>query len=293
MIKKIELTKKLIANSSSIFMCPICGSEMMINKFMSLCCRNRHNFDLSRQGYINMLLKQVKSDYDKKMFESRNMISKSGFFTPMLNLISNLILEETLKNKMVNSNILDAGCGEGSHLSRILMNLRENRSINFSGVGIDISKEGIRLASREYMNIIWCVADLSKIPLKNDQFDIVLNILSPANYGEFNRVLNNQGLLIKVVPGNNYLIELREILFKGTSKQFYLNNRVVQHFSDNFKIINKQPILYKVNLNNENIEHLIKMTPLVWNAEKEKLEEIIRTGIKNITVAFEVIVGKK
>lgn len=120
----------------------------------------------------------------------------------------------------------------------------------------------------------------------------MLNILSPANYAEFERVLKKGGLLIKAVPGNDYLIELRDVLFKGTDKQSYFNDRVIRHFSANINLIDKLQILANICLNSEQIEHLVKMTPLAWHAEKEKIDEIMRTEIKNITVAFDILVGK-
>ena len=45
--------------------------------------------------------------------------------------------------------------GEGSN----------NGSRVYKGVGIDISKEGILEATKKSKEIIWCVADLAKIPL--------------------------------------------------------------------------------------------------------------------------------
>lgn len=291
-MKKVELTKKLIESNSSLFMCPLCGKRMSFIKANSLLCQNKHNFDISKDGYINLLVKQVKSDYDRNMFESRKAIIQNGFFDPMLRVIGDLILEGNLNNSIPKSKILDAGCGEGSHLISIISNLAK-LNICSLGIGIDISKEGIRAASKQYANIIWCVADLSNIPFQNNQFDIILNILSPANYSEFERVLKTGGLLIKVVPGMKYLIELRDVLFKGTSKQTYSNDRVINRFDDNFGIVYNQQVIYNVYLNNENIEHLINMTPLTWNADREKIAELIAMNITRITVAFDVVVGQK
>lgn len=291
-MKKGERAKKLIESNSSLFMCPLCGKGMsFIGKTNSLLCQNKHNFDLSKNGYINLLVKQVRGAYDKKLFESRKIIIQSGFFDPLLRVIGELI-EENLNTSISKCKILDAGCGEGSHLMGIIANL-EKRNICSLGVGIDISKEGIHAASKQYANIIWCVADLSKIPFHNNQFDIILNILSPANYSEFKRVLKTGGLLIKVVPGMKYLIELRDVLFKGTSKQTYSNVRVIDHFDDNFGIVHNQQIIYNTCLNSENAEHLINMTPLTWNVDREKTGKLVTKDIKKITVAFDIVIGQK
>ena len=39
------------------------------------------------------------------------------------------------------------------------------------------------------MLILYGVADLARLPFQNRTIDVVLNILSPANYGEFYRIL--------------------------------------------------------------------------------------------------------
>ena len=106
------------------------------------------------------------------------------------------------------------------------MKAKKTGFADLTGVGIDLSKEGIRVAAKEHRDIIWCVADLTKLPLQNQQFDLVLNILSPANYGEFKRVLKEHGILVKLLPTADYLIELRELLFKGTDKELYENDSV-------------------------------------------------------------------
>ena len=212
-MKKIDLAKNMISNNSHLFKCPVCGSEMNIFDSPSLICTNKHSFDLSRKGYINMLLNGKKSKYNHEMLESRNFISKSGFFDQMIRQVKKIILKQLLTNRLQNGFVLDAGCGEGSHLARILTTIREKSDIRLQGVGIDISKEGIRIAARDYTNIIWCVADLASLPFKDKQFDIVLNILSPASYLEFNRILKDNGILIKVVPGSDYLIQLRNTFY--------------------------------------------------------------------------------
>ena len=52
--------------------------------------------------------------------------------------------------------LLDAGCGEGTHLHAVLSQLRTGSV----GIGIDLAKEGITAASKAYSGIIWSVADL-------------------------------------------------------------------------------------------------------------------------------------
>ncbi|NLW60541.1 MAG: methyltransferase domain-containing protein [Firmicutes bacterium] len=293
--KKIDSAKELILKNSGLFRCPVCEQELGLSRSNSLHCSRGHNYDLAKQGYVNLLLKQEKGGYDKQLFAARKVIGDSGFFDPMRKAISKLIWEVGKGEEWAAARILDAGCGEGSHLAWIWQDLKAKKKgfTDILGVGIDLSKEGIRLAAKEYQELIWCVADLTKLPLQDRQFDIVLNILSPANYGEFKRVLKDHGILIKILPAPNYLIELREILFKGTDKELYENDGVKRLFANSFQLIKDQQIHYQVFLKEENLEHLIKMTPLTWNADQEKIAAIIHSGLKSITVAFDLLLGKK
>jgi len=292
-VKKIDIAKKMISKNSHLFKCPVCGNEMNIADSPSLVCVNRHSFDLSRQGYINLLLKANKTKYDKDMLESRNFISKMGFFDPLLQEISSIILKEITPGSLQRGFILDAGCGEGSHLARILASVEGKSNIDLQGIGIDISKEGIRIAAREYINIIWCVADLANLPINDKQFDIVLNILSPASYAEFHRILKDDGILIKVVPGSDYLIELRDIFYDKTDKKSYSNDNVIKLFNENFLMINNERLSYKVTLDEENMRHLLNMTPLTWNIEKEMMSKVEKNRLREITADFHIIIGEK
>ena len=101
--------------------------------------------------------------------------------------------------------MMDAGCGEGYHLARIKEKVALNSPYNVVAVGLDISKEAVIMAAKEYKDNIWCVADLANCPFADGQFHIILNILSPLTYLEFQRLLAHEGLVIKVIPNSNYL----------------------------------------------------------------------------------------
>ena len=289
-MKKIDKAVENFKKIDDIFKCPLCGREMKIIE-KSLICKNKHCFDISKQGYINFLTRPSNNDYGKEMLESRNIICKCGFFDPILKGVSDFI-----SNKISASNdskyfILDAGCGEGSHLNKIINNLHEDTKREFNGIGIDISKDGIHIASREYEKQMWCVGDLANLPFMNNQFDFILNIFSPSNYLEFKRILEDGGSVIKVVPEEGYLKELRNAFYDEEDKRNYSNKKVVNHFTENFKIINRQRITYNFILENQNIGHLIKMTPLSWSADKEKIEKVLSMNMNSFTVDVSIIEG--
>src|SRR5690625_5272104 len=161
--------------------------------------------------------------------------------------------------------MLDAGCGEGSHLQRIVGKCNNDW---ITAVGLDISKEGIALAAKNYQSSTWLVGDLANAPLANKSCHAVLNILSPANYMEFKRILTSDGLIIKVVPRFNYLKELRKALFPDKNKKTYNNSEIVSLFKQHFHLEKHFNVSYVMKLNQTELLDLVQMTPLAWRSEK-------------------------
>ncbi|RIX52191.1 methyltransferase domain-containing protein [Paenibacillus nanensis] len=257
----------------------------------SLVCGKQHCFDLAKQGYVNLLTRSGRTKYDKKIFEYRRVISKGGLFNPL-----HAALSEIIKSQLPNdgpASLLDAGCGEGSHLNRIQMEINRKNTNPLLAVGIDISKEGIGYAAAEYTNAIWCVADIANCPFANEQFHFILNILSPANYSEFKRLVTHNGLVIKAVPEQDYLKELREVFYEGSDKQIYSNSLTIDHFNEQFEVLDVERIRYQADLHEALIEPLLGMTPLAWGTSKERIEKVQRMNLKQVTMDFKILVGKK
>ncbi|MBU8915191.1 methyltransferase domain-containing protein [Bacillus sp. FJAT-29953] len=277
----------------AMFTCPICHSSMKVLESKSLICSNRHTFDFAKQGYINFTSRSVKTKYGKELFEARRkLITEGAFYKPLSNKIVKIINEHVVKTNETIS-ILDTGCGEGSHLSAICDMVRSDFFKSVVGIGIDISKEGIVVASKNYSNKIWAVADLANAPFKNKQFDVILNILSPSNYTEFNRLLKSDGLVIKIVPQSGYLKELREHLFPKPGEQNYSNVEIVERFNESFQFVDSVRLSYTRSLNKPLIEWLVQMTPLTWTATKERVKSILNKDTAQITVDLEILIGKK
>lgn len=287
------MSKLRIMKNTDLFKCPICDSKMDLVDQKSLICLNNHCFDISRSGYVNFLTKPVKTDYDKAMFHSRNIICKYGFFDPMIDTITDIISNTIQITGSRRSVIIDVGCGEGSHLHQIVNELRVKTQQEFEGLGMDISKEGIQMATRQYLDCVWCVGDLTSSPFKDRKFDVILNVLSPSNYAEFNRLLTDTGILIKVVPGKNYLRELRDVLYNKADKQSYSNEKVQKHFCDNFNLIDSRQVHYHKTLNAEMLAYLIRMTPLSWNATEQEINQAIDSIKGSITADFSILYGRK
>lgn len=267
----------LFKQVEEIFKCPACHTKMAFKNQNSLICSSGHCFDLSKHGYINFVPNQSKTKYTINLFESRRQIFKSGFYDPLKSALNSLV------NKQLYTSVLDAGCGEGFFTS----NLADDDKHIFA---MDIQKEAIVLAAKENKGIKWLVGDLANIPLKPDSIDILINVFSPANYSEFLRVMRIDGLIIKVIPGSRYLIELRECAKAQLDNKEYSNENVLKCFCDNITLTDKQHIFYQLPVNQDQLENITQMTPLMFNIDRESIK---LDDIAQITIDVEIIVGKK
>ncbi|MGE8035047.1 SAM-dependent methyltransferase [Lysinibacillus sp. KCTC 33748] len=263
----------LMDKNIKLFACPICQESMDVFEQGRLVCSSNHSFDIAKQGYINMLTHGAVSKYNKELFESRKAVIDSGIYDVVEDKIGELIANA--------ETVLDTGCGEGSHLARIMV---KKHGI---GIGIDIAKEGILAASRHYPEQMWCVGDLAKSPFARSSFDAILNILSPANYEEFKRLLTHNGCVVKVVPQSGYLHELRAQLYADSTKESYSNEQIVARFKESFTDVSVERITYTVPLAKELVPALLEMTPMGWH--KKEGSNIL---LNEITIDVDVLVGR-
>lgn len=291
MIKKSVKAQQLIESNIHLFKCPVCETAMTRVESRSLKCGNGHSFDIARSGYVNLRNAPDRSKYTADMFTARNKIAHSGFFEPLINELTGILKGFLKQRKYKTIFILDAGCGEGSLLHQLQENIRSGHTIPTQGVGIDISKEGIHIAAREYEDCIWIVGDVAALPFMPHAFDCIINILSPSNYDEFESVLKHDGLLLKVVPGQDYLIEIRELLHRETNRICYSNEDTINLFDHRYDKSEKRKLRYTIPMDREKLDDLLRMTPLTWNISPETTHSIDVSIISRITVDLTILIA--
>lgn len=260
--------------------CPICGNTLS-QQGHSVACPARHSFDISREGYINLTLGAAPSKYDKVLFTSRRAIHEHGFFTPLVNAVTQILLEHRQGERLL---VVDAGCGEGSLLNDLV-----SSSSLISGIGIDIAKEGVRMAAKKFKSPLWLCADLARMPIQDHSVDVILNILSPANYAEFSRVLRPGGLLVKAIPGADHLREMRRAI-NNSDESEYSNEDVLRLYGDRYESTESIEIKQTIPLDRNMASDLVRMTPLSWSTNIDTTA--IASSITEATLHLTLLVSK-
>ncbi len=243
--------------------CPHCGCPYERQK-QSLICKNSHTVNGNRKGYFNFLSRPATETYGKSLFESRRRVFDSGLYDRVMSAI----FEEIQSNDTV----LDVGCGDGSYLNTLI-----DRGHRGKCAGVDMSREGIEMASSG--NALWCVADMRHLPFDTHSFDIILDILSPADYEEFRRILKPSGKLIKVIPGAEYLQEIREARhLKGGESPADARLQM------KMQIIKTKHIHETTAVNPELWPDILRMTPLNQDLRADELRKMDLSPSQTLTI---------
>ena len=267
--------------SATAFACPICQENLALLE-TSFKCYNRHSFDLAKFGYVN-LAPQIKqsANYDKDNFQNRQQILEAGFYQAILDAVSDL-----LASSKTTTTILDIGCGEGFYSRKL-----QERHPDKTFYAFDISKDSVQIAAKSEPNwaVNWFVGDLARLPIKDASMDILLDIFSPANYGEFRRVLSKDGILIKVIPTKNHLKEIRQKVQDQLTNKDYSNQDIKNHFQNNFTILSSKTASLTKPITAEQLQALLSMTPLLFHVNQSKIDW---SDLTEITIEAEILVGK-
>ena len=267
--------------SATAFACPICQENLTLLETSLKCC-NRHSFDLAKFGYVN-LAPQIKqsANYDKENFQNRQQILEAGFYQAILEGVSDLLATNPSAKT-----VLDIGCGEGFYSRKLQESYSEKTFYAF-----DISKDSVQIAAKSEPNwaVNWFVGDLARLPIKDASMDILLDIFSPANYGEFRRVLSKDGILIKVIPTENHLKEIRQKVQDQLTNKDYSNQDIKEHFQEHFTILSSQTASLTKTITAEQLQALLSMTPLLFHIDQSKIDW---SQLTEITIEAEILVGE-
>jgi SAM-dependent methyltransferase len=277
--------------------CPICTApfDPSTSTQAMLVCVNAHTFDIAREGYVNLLRKKLSGD-TKEMMLARRAFFDQDFYRPISDALNALLLPYIAtmsQDKERNTHgapitFLDAGCGEGYYLGRFLAAFHAHYPQDEAiALGLDISKEALRMAAKRYKDAFFVVANLKEphLVIADACCDLLFNIFAPRNPAEFARILRPGGLLCIALPDPSHLQELRAALPLLTIEE---NKRqhVIEQFSSHFTLLTTDSISYQLHLTQENVQQLVMMTPNYWHLSAEIREAITHISTLTTTIAI-------
>ena len=141
------------------------------------------------------------------------------------------------------------------------------------------------MAAKRNGQISWLVADVCKMPIKDGSADCIIDMLTPANYGEFNRILKPGAYIIKVIPNDAYLIELRQKL----GLKLYENKEVDKFFSLHYELMDQWQVRYNFTCDTSIQEDIYIMTPMSSKSDTG----VIREKVDSVTMDLLILIGRK
>lgn len=251
--------------------CPICKKELTKYE-KSYKCLNNHNFDIAKQGYLNLNMHNSQTSGDNPlMINARSAFLNNGHYDFLLNEIN--------KHLNFEDKLVDLACGEGYYTSRFIPKDK---------IGIELSKQGLKIASRNDSNTLYLLNSIFHNPLKDKCVDKVITIFAPIAKEEINRILKDDGEFILVKPDVYHLYELKEVLYEKP----YLNeieNIEIEglNLSEEIKISDVQT------LDSEDLNNLFMMTPYFNTTSIEDKKKLENIDSLKITFAFIIDIYKK
>lgn len=245
--------------------CPLCG-KALTRMDRVMCCENRHSFDIARQGYVNLLAVQQKHSRNpgdtREQVASRRSFLDAGFYAPIAETLC-----DTARELNGVGPILDVGCGEGYYSTQVA------QARNCELVGLDISKEAVRLAAGKYKGHQWICGTAARLPVPDAGVGLVMSLFALTVPGEFHRVLRKDGLFFQMLAAEDHLMGLKSIIYpKLLHKQ-----KNTEPELPGFQLVRSQPVRFSFTVEGPQVQNLLSMTPHVYRISQEGALRLART----------------
>lgn len=252
-------------------LCPVC-KNILIKDSNSYKCLNNHNFDIAKQGYINLNLHNSQNTGDNTdMIQARNNFLNKGYYSFLLDKINELLNPK--------DSLVDLACGEGYYTSKFICKDK---------IGIELSKQGLKIASKNDKNTTYLLNSIFHNPLQDKCADKIITIFAPVAKQEIVRLLKDDGRFILVKPDEKHLYELKKEIYDNP----YLNE-IEDITIDNLELEKEIKINNSATLNNEDLQNLFMMTPYYNTTSKSDKEKLNSIEFLQVTFSFIIDVYKK
>jgi len=262
-----------------MLICPNCQAELKKEDRIYKCA-NGHCFDISKEGYVNLLIKHSSNPGDNnESLISRKEFLEKGYYDGLA-----IALKETVKKYLKSHQVfLDAGCGTGYYLHEVS---KEN---DLEYYATDIAKKAVSQTSKLNKQATCFVGNVFHLPFSDKTLDGLMSVFTPYSGEEFNRVVKMDGYVIAVTPGKDHLLQLKEIVYDTP----YLNKETGYDLPG-FKLVEQKNVTYNIHLDcNKDIYALWRMMPYYHTTSKENNDRLLTKQEADTVVDFLVSVYQK
>lgn len=242
------------------YQCPLCQHPLTLTG-QTYACENRHQFDVAKEGYVNLMPAHHKRSKDpgdnKEMMQARRRFLEGGHYDPMRDQVATLCAEAL---EGTEHQLLDIGCGEGYYTTYVAKALQAQHA-QAQTYGLDISKVAVRYAAKRYTNCEFTVASSHRLPFADHALDGILRIYAPCKAEELQRCVRDHGVVITVTPAARHLYQFKQ----GIYQDVRLHEEQPEHI-EGFALETEQKINYMMTLPGEVAFDLLQMTPFAWRA---------------------------
>lgn len=255
----------------NLFACPICMTQLY-NSGGAMICKEAHSFDISREGYVNLLpahhRKTAAPGDEPGMVQARRRFMEKGHYSPLV-----MALREQIAAVGKSDSLVDLGCGEGFFTNAFTSEIPQV-------YGIDVSKAAIKTASKRYKSLKLAVGNTTKLPILDNTFEIATLILAPFS-SDIERIIHLGGRMLRVSPGPNHLRELKQLVYRN----FQSHKRAILEIP-NLKHISQRRIEFDLQLDKQSRIDLIDMTPMKYRVEPAMKSQAISSDQMMIASDF-------
>lgn len=244
----------------NVFSCPLCDQGFELRDDRVLVCPAGHAFDVAREGYVNLLPAQDKRSrepgYNRELIAARHEFFTTGGYRQVADDMAGLVLGAVGERS---ARVLDTGCGEGYYL-RVIGEHRPSLDL----VGTDLSRPGVRTASRLHRSAAYAVANSYHLPVPDASVELIISHFSPIPIDEFARVLRPDGWLLVGSPGADHLFSLKSLVYESPRR----HSEVTHDLRDvRFERSHRQVTRYELPLpDQQSVTALFAMTPYAYGA---------------------------
>ncbi|MTH47179.1 23S rRNA (guanine(745)-N(1))-methyltransferase [Intestinirhabdus alba] len=246
------------------FSCPLCHQPLAQVK-SSFVCPQRHQFDVAKEGYVNLLPVQHKRSRDPgdspQMMQARRAFLDAGHYQPLRDAIVDALAR--LPDGRA-ATVLDIGCGEGYYTHAFADALPEAAVF-----GLDVARVAVKAAAKRYPQVSFCVASSHRLPFADAGMDAVVRIYAPCKAEELARVVKPGGWVITATPGPRHLMALKGLIYD----EVRLHAPYAEQLTG-FTLRQDLALGYEMQLSGSEAVALLQMTPFAWRAKPEVWQQL-------------------